>query len=81
MGLGSDDIFRLKEACLLSESEKTNQLQKLLPYCSRIETRYNLEYLWLSLIGGEERAVVKQNGVLDFTVIGVYEIDVKLFGG
>lgn len=40
-----------------------------------------MEYLWLSLIDGEERAVVKQNGVLDFIVIGVYEIDVKLFGG
>jgi hypothetical protein len=81
MGLGSDDIFRLKEACLLSESEKRSRLQKLLPYCSQKQTRYNLEYLWLSLIGGEERAVVKRNGVLDFTVIGVYEIDVKLFGG
>lgn len=81
MGLGSDDIFRLKEACLLSESEKRSRLQKLLPYCSQIETKLCIKYLWLSLIGGEERAVVKQNGVLDFTVIGVYEIDVKLFGG
>ena len=81
MGLGSDDIFRIKEACLLSESEKRSRLQKLLPYCFQIKTKLCIKYLWLSFIDGKERAVVKQNGVLDFTVIGVYEIDVKLFGG